>query len=72
MKLFEMGDTNRNGFAEIEEFREGYKHEDPEVDDGAINDAFFIADSNQDGKVSKEEFLALKQVIGSPILRIFV
>jgi Ca2+-binding EF-hand superfamily protein len=63
-----MGDTNGDGFAQLEEFRVGYKMEESEADDGRINDTFFVADTNQDGKLSREEFLALKKVIASPLI----
>lgn len=70
-------------YATLEDFRQGYKaeHERERKEKGesvdenldAIIDATFkIGDQDQDGKLSKGEFMALRTVVGNEMIIPFV
>jgi len=69
--------TNSRGYATFEEFTTGWKENGKEEADQkelerkiAVN--FKFADKNADGQLSKEEFMALRTVVGSHYIDAFM
>lgn len=72
--LFDEATTG--GYADLEEFRKGYKAEheknghDPNEEglDAIIDATFKVADQDQDGRLSRGEFMALRTYIGNEMI----
>lgn len=52
-------------YGTFEEFERGWKSVDPEPDMDQVRLNFKFADANGDGQLSREEFMTLRNVVGS-------
>ncbi|KAK1363367.1 Calcium-dependent protein kinase [Heracleum sosnowskyi] len=58
-KAFTFFDKNANGYIELDELREALADESGETDDNVLNEIMREVDTDKDGKISYDEFVAM-------------